>query len=569
MYRLLPILALLVVALLPQLAPWTQVMLTLALAKGLAVLGIVVLLRAGQVSFGHALFFAVAAYAAAFMGKAFAGGELLSMLLLGVIAAMVIGLLVGLFVVRYRGIFFGMLNLAFSMIFFSVLEKFYHLTGGSDGLQVARPTVLGAALERDAFETLLFYGALALSVAVAWSVHRFLGSPLGQMMQAIKSNEIRLEYLGISARGTLLVGYVLSAALCGLGGVIMAVAQGIVTPEYAWWIRSGELVFIAILGGAQSVLGAFVGALVYEFVRTYAAAFAADVWQMVLGVFLLVVILYASGGLVGLYQRWLGGAAPRHRYLEGAGVTGAALLEARGLEIHFGGVVAASDVNIEIREGHNLAIIGPNGAGKTTFLNICTGYLKPHSGSVWFEGTDVTRCSPRAITRLGIARAFQIPQLFSEHSVIENLLIAAAAKARRWAPMTPLSALPERDEMMRLLELVGCGDVARQPVNALPEGQRKLVDIALALALKPRLLLLDEPTSGVASSEKFEVMDVLSRALDVAGVTCVFVEHDMGIVEKYADEVAVWSSGSVALRGSPAEILEHPDVVRDVIGETA
>ena len=244
-----------------------------------------------------------------------------------------------------------------------------------------------------------------------------------------------------------------------------------------------------------------------------------------------------------------------------------ALLEARGLEIRFGGVVAADDVNIAIQEGERLAIIGPNGAGKTTFLNICTGYVKPAKGRVLFQGEDVTRLSPREITRKGVARAFQIPQLFSEHTALENMLIAAAAREKRWAPFSPLSAIPERDEMAHLLDLVGCADIADQLVSELPEGKRKLVDIAVALALKPRLLLLDEPTSGVASSEKFDVMDILARALDEADVTAVFVEHDMKIVERYAAEVAVWNAGRIQFRGAPAEVLEHPDVIRDVIGE--
>ncbi len=243
------------------------------------------------------------------------------------------------------------------------------------------------------------------------------------------------------------------------------------------------------------------------------------------------------------------------------------LLETRGLDIRFGGVVAADQVDVEIHEGRNLAIIGPNGAGKTTFLNICTGYTKPNAGSVHFCGREITRRSPRQITRLGVARAFQMPQLFAEHSALENLLIAASARDRRWAPFTRLGDVPERDEMMHLLELVDCAHVAERAVNELPEGQRKLIDIAIALALKPKLLLMDEPTSGVASSEKFGVMDILTRALAEAKVTSVFVEHDMGIVEKYADEVAVWASGAVQLRGTPAEILEHPDVIRDVIGE--
>ena len=298
-------LALLLVALLalaPVFLPTTQVMLTLALAKSLAVLGIIVLLQAGQVSFGHALFYAVSAYAAAFLGRAMAGGELLLNLLLGMASAALVALLVGLFVVRYREIFFGMLNLAASMIFFSFLEKFYHITGGSDGLSVPRPTVLGFTLERAGFETLLYYGSLALVLLALMLTHRFLSSPVGQMLRAIKTNEVRLEYLGVSSRRVLLVGYVVSAALSGLGGALMASAQGIVTPEYAWWVRSGEFVFIAILGGAGSVQGALVGALAYESVKTYAAAFAADIWQLVLGVVLLAVILFAPKGMAGLLR---------------------------------------------------------------------------------------------------------------------------------------------------------------------------------------------------------------------------------------------------------------------------
>lgn len=243
------------------------------------------------------------------------------------------------------------------------------------------------------------------------------------------------------------------------------------------------------------------------------------------------------------------------------------LLRTENLEIRFGGVVAADKVNIEIYEGDRLAIIGPNGAGKTTFLNICTGYVKPTRGKVFIKGRDVTRLSPRQITRLGVARAFQLPQLFAEHTARENLLIACAARERRWAPFTRLDQIPERVEAERLLKLVGCLDLADRLVNELPEGSRKLIDIAVALALRPTLLLLDEPTSGVASSEKFELMDIIARALDEANVSAVFVEHDMKIVERYAREVAVWNAGQIQMRGTPGEILEHPDVIRDVIGE--
>ena len=309
--RLLPLLLILMVATVPLIAPWSKIVLTIAIAKGLAVLGIVVLLRAGQVSFGHAMFFAGSAYAAAFLGKAMGGSDLLLLLLAGIISAVVFGLVIGFFVVGYRYIFFGMLNLAFSMVLFSILEKFFHVTGGSDGMRVARPTVLGITMERGAFEYTVFYLTLVIAITLAFFVHRYLASPMGQALAAIKTNETRLEYLGLSARNVLLLGYVISAVLAGTGGVLLAVIQGLVTPEYGYWIRSGEFVFIAVLGGAGHVIGAFAGSLVYELVRTYAAAFAADIWQMVLGAVLLLVILFAPKGLVGMYDSLIRRTASR------------------------------------------------------------------------------------------------------------------------------------------------------------------------------------------------------------------------------------------------------------------
>lgn len=298
--RLLLAAAGLLLVLAPLLVSWSPVVLTIVAAKGLAVLGIIVLLRAGQVSFGHALFFAVGAYTVAYIARALGGGDLALVLLAGTVAAVVVALVVGPFVVRYRYIFFGMLNLAFSMVLYAILEKSFHLTGGSDGLRVPRPEVFGFALERGTFELVLCYLALALAAGTAWLVHRYLESAPGQALAAIKTNETRLEYLGISAHRVLLVGYVVSAALAGLGGSLLAVVQGIVTPEFAYWIRSGEFVFIAVLGGAGHVLGAFLGALVYELVRFYAAASFAEFWQLLMGAVLLAIILFASRGLVGL-----------------------------------------------------------------------------------------------------------------------------------------------------------------------------------------------------------------------------------------------------------------------------
>jgi branched-chain amino acid transport system permease protein len=295
-------LAIAAVALLPLISPSLTTLFALVLAKGIVVLGIIILLQAGQVSFGHAMFFGAGAYAVAFWGKYLGPGDMVLYLVLGTVAGALFGLVVGLFVVRYRQIFFGMLNLAFSMVLWSLLEKMFHITNGADGIRVPRPTMFGLTMTPDGFSYAILYLTLALALVTMLLVQRYLASPLGHMLRAIKSNETRLEYLGVSARRVLLIGYVISAALAGLGGSLVAVVQQIATPEFAYWTKSGEFVFIAILGGAGNALGAFAGSLVFEFVRFYASAQLADAWQLILGIVLIAIILFAPSGLIGLIR---------------------------------------------------------------------------------------------------------------------------------------------------------------------------------------------------------------------------------------------------------------------------
>lgn len=284
----------------PLFSPWSTVILTVALCEGLAALGIMVLLRAGQVSFGHGLFFSFSAYAVAFLAAARFGHEALVLIPLGMAASGLLAAIVGLFVVRYRAIFFGMLNLAISMVFFSLLEKLFPITGGADGKRVPRPTFAGVEFGREQFELATFYLTLLLCIVAALFVARYLLSPGGKALEAIKSNETRLEYLGVSPRKVLYGAYLLSGLLAGLGGAIIALVSGHVTPELAYWVRSGEFVFIAILGGIGGVAGPFLGALMFQIIRGYAAVYAPETWHAVLGVMLLVIIFFAPAGLYGI-----------------------------------------------------------------------------------------------------------------------------------------------------------------------------------------------------------------------------------------------------------------------------
>jgi ABC-type branched-subunit amino acid transport system permease subunit len=283
-------------------ASWILFILTLALAKFIAVLAVALFLRAGLVSFGHALFYAVGAYSVGFAYKWLGLREVLLLVPLGVCLGAGAAAIIGLFIARYRGVFFAMLNLAVSMILYAILLKFYWVTGGTDGLGVGTPTLLGYLPPRAMLRMSYYYVTLAMAGAVIYAVYRFLASPLGFFLKALADNEIRIEYSGASARRVIYATYVLSGALGGLAGVLAAFTVGHIVPEYAFWIQSGEFVFIALLGGYASVPGPLLGAIAFEFIRTYASKYAPYAWQMTLGTIMLLIILFQPGGLWAIYE---------------------------------------------------------------------------------------------------------------------------------------------------------------------------------------------------------------------------------------------------------------------------
>ncbi len=247
----------------------------------------------------------------------------------------------------------------------------------------------------------------------------------------------------------------------------------------------------------------------------------------------------------------------------------AVVLEARGLNKSFGAVTAAADINVAVEQDTVVGLIGSNGAGKTTFINMVTGYLKPTSGSITFGGRDITPLSPRLITRLGICRSFQIPQLFNSLSVYENLLVGVGivfSAGAKWADATHHAGTP-REAVDTMLERFGLGAYRNKPAGVLPEGVRKLLDIAMAMAVKPKILLLDEPTSGVSADEKFGLMDMVMEAVRAQNVTVLFVEHDMDIVNRYTHRILAFYEGRIIADGEPAKVLGDPEVRRYVTGE--
>lgn len=290
---------------------WMRFILALALAKFPAVLGVALFLRGGMVSFGHAMFYAVGAYAVGFSARWLGLRDVAALLPLGVVLGAAAAALVGLVMARYREVFFAMLNLAFSMMLYGALLKLYWVTGGTDGLAAGVPTFFGWAPPREFLRLVLYYATLATTGLAVWVVYRFLASPLGYFLRARGDNEIRIEYSGESVQRVIYVTYVLSGALGGAAGVLAAFVVGHIVPEYAFWVQSGEFVFIALLGGFESVPGPLVGAIAFEFIRAYASKYFPNEWQMVLGVIMLAIILFRPGGLWAIWEALRGRLGPR------------------------------------------------------------------------------------------------------------------------------------------------------------------------------------------------------------------------------------------------------------------
>lgn len=243
------------------------------------------------------------------------------------------------------------------------------------------------------------------------------------------------------------------------------------------------------------------------------------------------------------------------------------ILRTVDVNLSFGAVTAADNLNIEVQAGEMVGIVGANGSGKTTFLNLVTGYLKPETGRIEVLGRDAIGLPPRSVTKLGVARSFQIPQLYTNMTVLESMLLSLASAAGRATGFwRPLSRESWNTEGLAILESFGIESYADRSVSELPHGGRKLLDIAMSFALKPKLLLMDEPTSGVSKEDKFQVMDTLVQVLREGDITTIFVEHDMEVIQRYSRRVLVFDNGRVIADGEPESVLADPEVRKAVLG---
>ncbi len=287
----------------PLLPRWAMFLINVSLCYGLVVLGMMLLMRTGLVSFGHGLYYCLGAYAAGTLDVLFGISDIAVMLLAAIAATGAVSALLALLLRKYRDIFFAMLSLAFSMILYGLLVKTSAL-GSSDGFNVAAKTLFGVRIAGTEFERYLIFAITVVTAFVAAiCIHRYRGSHRGRLAEAIRDNELRVEYMGASVANTVHINYVMSAVLAGLGGALAAISVGHIDPEMAYWTTSGEFVFVAILAGTGNVLAPFLGAFIFETIRSFAYEYSPNTWQMALGISMLIVIMFLPGGLWSLFTR--------------------------------------------------------------------------------------------------------------------------------------------------------------------------------------------------------------------------------------------------------------------------
>ena len=544
----------------------------------------------GLLSFGHGLFFGFAAYAAALSQIHWFPGSFVAPLAFAVATTTALGLVVGFFVLRRRGVYFSLLTLAFTALAFFIAYRWTDFTGGESGLRgVVRPALAGVDLDNQ----FAFYALTAAIVfAAAWVLLRIVRSPFGSVLVAIRENEQRTVFAGYPVRHYKLIAFVVAAALTGVAGCLFAFLKSIVSADTVHVSFSGEIVAMTIIGGTRSFLGPALGALFYILFRELLSGYT-DAWMFWFGLLFIAFILYSPAGLAGLGARLLvhvarlrgeftaeaaamaarvapasGAPVPDFLRQAPAGDT-AAILACAHVVKRFGAFTAVDGASITLADRRLHALIGPNGAGKTTLFNALSGLYPADGGTITLMGERIEGLSTEAIVARGLARSFQITNLFPSLSVAENLRLGCQARdPARFALWRPVVALPVVNaETQALIRFLGLEGLEAVPVANLSYGGQRLVEIGIPLAARPRVLLLDEPLVGLAAAER-ERIAALIRSL-APHMAVLLVEHDMDRVFTLADRITAMSEGRVIADGTSAEVRNDAEVQRVYLGSGA
>ncbi len=551
----------------------------------------------GRPSLGHAAFFGIAAYTVGLMSHHGINNAVfcaLAGIALSVTAALVIGPLV----LRTRDIYFLMVTLAIGEVLRNLAISWRSLTFGDDGISAIN---VGSVAGIDFSDSRNFYFlTLVALVLVMTFVAILINAPFGHALRAIRDNRSRIAVLGVHPLSVEIVAIAISAGLAGLAGVLYAYQKTFVSPDLLSVETSAQVLLMVVVGGTGTLAGPVAGALVVEFIRGIGSLYT-ERWQIVLGVLAVLIALNSRQLLVGGILTVL---RPRFWQPAPTAITAAAasalrsppqpnrvageiqisrpnsadtrpdskreggepLLTADNISKRFGGVTVLNGISLSVARGERRGLIGPNGAGKTTFLNIVSSIEVPTSGQLCYDGRDITALPSFSRAQLGIGRTFQIGNLFDDCTVRENILLALLARegyALRIGRSLGRYAVLQI-EAQKLLEKWNLSDIGDDKVRLLSYGRRRVIEIVLALATRPRLLLLDEPAAGLSGAETKMIIETIS-ALDPQ-LSILIVEHDMDLIFSVCDRVTVIANGQVLAEGERDEVRRNQQVIDAYLG---
>jgi branched-chain amino acid transport system permease protein len=534
---------------------WHLQLATTALIAALFALSLQILVGAtGLVSLAQAGFFGLGAYTISLLGSP----PIWITLTVAVLSAGAAALLIGRLALRTKGFFLLMVTLAFGQMLFFVFHD-TPLGGGSDGLFLTRPS-LGFPLSRASRPWVLLLLNLGVLVVVYAGLCGLMRTMFGHALQGLRSNENRMAAMGHNVQRLKLIAFVLSGALAGLAGHMSALTDGFVSPDLLGWHRSAEALLMILLGGIGALHGPILGAFALTAIQE-AGSLITDRPKLVGGVVFLAAVVFLRHGLAGLRTVVPSRATFGHdpgfppNTIDDFAPTRdgrrAPRMVAENLTRRFGGLLAVDQVSLSLEPGVLHAVIGPNGAGKSTLVNLLSGEIPASAGRVLLSGQDISSWPAWRRGNAGIGRTFQRTNLMRDMTVLENARLSAHARSS-------IGLLkPARDRLLlqtawTALRRTGLTDVPEAIAGTLSHGQARLLEIAMALAGAPSVLLLDEPLAGLGPEETAPVANLLcDLARDHA---VLLVEHDMDVVFAVADVVTVMVDGRVLARGTPAEI---------------
>jgi ABC-type branched-subunit amino acid transport system ATPase component/ABC-type branched-subunit amino acid transport system permease subunit len=542
---------------------------TVAVILAIAAMGLNLLVGfTGLVSFGHSTWFGIGAYAAALIQLHWFPGQIVLPLMLSAVFVAALSTIVGVLILRRRGVYFSLLTLALAALTYTIAFRWTEVTGGEDGLGGLKRGAIGPI---DLDHSLAYYIFVAVvGLGVLYALLRIVRSPFGHVLVAIRENQLRATFQGYPVERYKLAAFVISAVVTGTAGALLGFQTYLVSAEAVSVPLAGELLAMVVIGGMHHLLGPAIGALFFILFREVLSIWSGN-WLFWFGLLFVGFVLYSPGGLAGIWaklrRRWRpapeeSAAMSRRKIYEGLPLPAflrppaslGTVLNVESVSKHFGGIRAVTGASLTIDAGQIHALIGPNGAGKTTLFNLVSGLYVPDKGTVELNGRNIQAQQPYDIAQQGLARSFQITNLFRTLSIYENLRLSLQARhpARFniWRDIDSYEEIhAETAELIKFLGLEGIEEISG---GDLSYGGQRLVDLGIALGSKPQVLLLDEPLAGLAAAERDRVSNLVKNI--ASNIPVLIVEHDIDRVLGFSQRVTVMNQGEVLMAGTPEEV---------------